>query len=152
LLGLVRIVENDEVGSPSRAAARGGDELGTGILCGAHGWEEGPIPRCIDDHAKLAMQLGSELARVAHDDDAAGWIVAEQPSDIRDRDADRFQGANCPAGKHQAGPFPWSVSCTCLSSALLTNSTESIAAPSWVRNCSIASFIGGGLSPHQLIA
>src|SRR5262249_36683654 len=41
--------------------------------------------------------------------------------------------------KHQAGPFPWSVSCTCLSSALLTNSTESIVAPSWVRNCSIAS-------------
>src|SRR5262249_13288265 len=54
--------------------------------------------------------------------------------------------------KHQAGPFPWSVSCTCLSSALFTNSTESIAAPSWVRNCSIASFIGGGRSPHQLIA
>src|SRR5262245_14898503 len=53
--------------------------------------------------------------------------------------------------KHQAGPFPRSVSCTCLSSALLTNSTESIAAPSWVRNCSIASFIGGGRSPHQLI-
>src|SRR5262249_39552440 len=41
---------------------------------------------------------------------------------------------------------------TRLSSALLTNSTESIAAPSWVRNCSIASFIGGGRSPHQLIA
>ena len=38
--------------------------------------------------------------------------------------------------KHQAGPFPRSVSCTCRSSALLTNSTESIAAPSWVRNCS----------------
>src|SRR5262249_23662340 len=53
---------------------------------------------------------------------------------------------------HQVGPFPRSVSCTCLSSALLTNSTESIAAPSWVRNCSIASFIGGGRSPHQLIA
>src|SRR4030095_13539802 len=47
-------------------------------------------------------------------------------------------------GKHQGGPCPWSVSCTCLSSALLTNSTESIAAPSWMRNCSIASFIGGG--------
>ena len=31
--------------------------------------------------------------------------------------------------KHQAGPSPWSVSGTCLSSALLTNSTESIAAP-----------------------
>jgi hypothetical protein len=44
-----------------------------------------------------------------------------------------------------------SVSITCLSSALLTNSTESIAAPSWVRNCSIASFIGGGRSPHQSI-
>ena len=54
--------------------------------------------------------------------------------------------------EHQAGPFPRSVSCICLSSALLTNSTESIAAPSWVRNCSIASFIGGGRSPHQLIA
>src|SRR5262249_22698725 len=54
--------------------------------------------------------------------------------------------------KHQGGPFPRSVSCTCLSSALLTNSTESIAAPSWVRNCSIASFIGDGRSPHQLIA
>src|SRR5262249_5166702 len=37
--------------------------------------------------------------------------------------------------KHQAGPFPRSVSCTCLPSALFTNSTESIAAPSWVRNC-----------------
>jgi hypothetical protein len=35
--------------------------------------------------------------------------------------------------KHQAGPFPRSVSCTCRSSALLTNSTESIAAPSWLR-------------------
>jgi hypothetical protein len=53
--------------------------------------------------------------------------------------------------KHQAGPSPRSVSGTCLSSALLTNSTESIAAPSWVRNCSIASFIGGGRSPHQSI-
>src|SRR5262249_27122205 len=56
------------------------------------------------------------------------------------------------AQQHQGGPFPRSVSGTCLSSALLTNSTESIAAPSWVRNCSIASFIGGGRSPHQLIA
>ncbi len=28
-------------------------------------------------------------------------------------------------------------------------SSESIAAPSWVRNCSIASFIGGGRSAHQ---
>ena len=34
--------------------------------------------------------------------------------------------------KHQAGPFPRSVSCTSLSSAPLTNSTESIADPSWV--------------------
>src|SRR5262249_48181666 len=53
--------------------------------------------------------------------------------------------------KHQAGPSVRSVSGACLSSALLTNSTESIAAPSWVRNCSIASFIGGGRSPHQSI-
>src|SRR5215472_1716076 len=29
-----------------------------------------------------------------------------------------------------------------VSSALLAGSTESIAAPSWVRNCSIAAFIG----------
>src|SRR5262249_27833698 len=36
------------------------------------------------------------------------------------------------APQHQAGPFPRSVSGACLSSALLTNSTESIAAPSWV--------------------
>src|SRR5262245_9263227 len=54
--------------------------------------------------------------------------------------------------KHQEGPLPWSLSCTCLSSARLTNSTESMADPSWVRNRSIASFIGGGRSPHQLIA
>jgi hypothetical protein len=47
-------------------------------------------------------------------------------------------------GKHQAGPSPQSVSGTCLSSSFLTFSTESIAAPSWVRNCSIDSFIGGG--------
>ena len=53
--------------------------------------------------------------------------------------------------KHQAGPSPRSVSGICRSSALLTNSTESIAAPSWVRNCSVASFIGGGRSPHQSI-
>src|SRR5271156_5258544 len=53
--------------------------------------------------------------------------------------------------KHQAGPFPRSVSCTCLSSALLTNSTESIAVSSWVRNCSIASFIGGGRAAHPSI-
>ena len=39
------------------------------------------------------MQFGGELVGVAHDDDAAGWIVAEQPGDIGDRDADRFQGA-----------------------------------------------------------
>jgi ABC-type oligopeptide transport system ATPase subunit len=39
-------------------------------------------------------------------------------------------------------------SCTSLASALLTNSTESIAAPSWLRNCSIASFISGGRSPQ----
>src|SRR5262245_3145042 len=50
--------------------------------------------------------------------------------------------------KHQGGPCPWSVSCTCLSSALLTNSTESIAAPSWMRNWSIASFgLGLGFAP-----
>jgi hypothetical protein len=52
-------------------------------------------------------------------------------------------------GKYQAEPFPRSLSGTCLSSALLTNSTESIAAPSWAQNCSIASFIGGGRSPQQ---
>jgi hypothetical protein len=52
---------------------------------------------------------------------------------------------------NQAGPSPPSFSGTCLSSALLTNSTESIAAPSWVRNCSIASSIGAGRSPHQSI-
>src|SRR5262245_56727251 len=55
------------------------------------------------------------------------------------------------AQQHQAGPFPRSVSGACLSSALLTNSTESIAAPSWVRNCSIASCIGGGRSPHHYL-
>src|SRR6516225_2189301 len=41
------------------------------------------------------------------------------------------------AARHQAGPFPRPVSCTCRSSALLTNSTESIAASNWERNCSI---------------
>src|SRR5215510_13103876 len=51
--------------------------------------------------------------------------------------------------QYQGGPFPGPVQCTSLSSALLTNSTESIAAPSSMRNCSIASFIGGGRSPHQ---
>src|SRR5262249_51564922 len=40
---------------------------------------------------------------------------------------------------------------TRLSSAFFTNSTESIAAPSWVRNCSIASFIGGGSDSLLLI-
>src|SRR5262245_14903348 len=54
--------------------------------------------------------------------------------------------------KHHGGPLPRSVSCICLPSALLTNSTESMAAPSWMRNSSIASFIGGGRSPHQLTA
>jgi hypothetical protein len=34
-----------------------------------------------------------------------------------------------------------------LSSALFTNSTESIAAPSWTRKLSISSFMGGGSSP-----
>src|SRR6266851_7002079 len=53
--------------------------------------------------------------------------------------------------KHQAGSSPRSFSGTCLSSALFTNSTASIAAPSWVRNCSIDSFIGAGRSPHQSI-
>src|SRR5262245_31322638 len=58
LFGLDRTVDDDEVGSPPReraadgsgvaAAAGGGDELGAGILCGAHGREEGPIPRRID--------------------------------------------------------------------------------------------------------
>src|SRR6266436_2028352 len=37
------------------------------------------------------------------------------------------------------------------SSALFTNSTESIAAPSWTRKLSISSFMGGGSSPHQSI-
>ena len=37
------------------------------------------------------------------------------------------------------------------SSALFTNSPESIAAPSWTRKLSIASFIGVGSSPHQSI-
>jgi hypothetical protein len=53
--------------------------------------------------------------------------------------------------KDQARPSRRSFSGTCLSSALLTNSTELIAAPSWPRNCSTASFIGGGRSPHQSI-
>jgi hypothetical protein len=38
--------------------------------------------------------------------------------------------ADTSSTNNQAGPSPWSVSWTCLSSALLTNSTESIAAPS----------------------
>src|SRR6266436_7650057 len=38
-----------------------------------------------------------------------------------------------------------------LSSALFTNSTESISAPSWTRKLSISSFMGGGSSPHQSI-
>jgi len=54
--------------------------------------------------------------------------------------------------EHHARPSGRSFSGTCLSSALLTNSTESIAAPSSMRNCSIASFIGAGRSPHQSIA
>src|SRR5207249_3235895 len=54
LFGLERIVDYDEIGSPPReraadrgsvaAAAGGGDELGAGILCGAHSREEGSIP------------------------------------------------------------------------------------------------------------
>ena len=44
----------------------------------------------------------------------------------------------------------YSLSCTCLPSALLTNSTESMAAPSWMRNSWIASFIGGS-EPRRLV-
>jgi hypothetical protein len=53
--------------------------------------------------------------------------------------------------KNQAGPLPRSVSCTCVSSALFTNSTKSIAAPSWVRNGSIASLsVAASLPASQL--
>src|SRR2546430_13552254 len=89
LFGLERIIDDDEVGSPSReraadgggvtAAAGGGDELGAGILCGARGWKEGSIPGRIDHHAELAMQLGGELLGVAHHDDAPGWVECGGP-------------------------------------------------------------------------
>src|SRR5438093_2706150 len=53
--------------------------------------------------------------------------------------------------KHQAGPSPRSFSGTCLSSALLTNSTESIAAPSWVESArSLLSSAAAGLPTSQL--
>src|SRR5262249_30940097 len=49
-------------------------------------------------------------------------------------------------------PSLWGVSGAGLSSARFTNSTASMAAPSWTRKLSIASFIGGGSAPHQSMA
>ena len=98
LFGLERIVDDDEVGpAPGEraadrggvaAAARRGDEFGAAIPCRPHGREQRPIPRRIDDHAELAMQFGGKLVGIAHDDDAAGGIVTEQPRHIGNRHAD----------------------------------------------------------------
>ena len=51
--------------------------------------------------------------------------------------------------KDQTGPSAESVSGGCVSSARLTHSTESIAAPSWAQNCSMSSFNGDGRGPHK---
>src|SRR5882757_6472241 len=85
LLGLERIVDDDEVGAAARerAAGRGGiaaaacrgHELRAAVPCRPHGREQGPIPRRIDNHAELAMQLAGEFVGVAHHNDAAGRIV-----------------------------------------------------------------------------
>jgi hypothetical protein len=40
---------------------------------------------------ELTMQLGGEIARVAHDDHAPGRIPPQKPGDIGDRDANRLE-------------------------------------------------------------
>ena len=69
-------------------AAGRGNELSAAVPGGQHAREQRPIPRCIDDHAELAMQFGGELVGVAHHDHLAGWIVTEQPCHIGNRDTD----------------------------------------------------------------
>src|ERR1700732_4329921 len=53
--------------------------------------EDRRIPLRGDHHAKLPVEFGREVARIARHDDVACRIMAEQPSDIGDRDADRFE-------------------------------------------------------------
>ncbi len=69
------------------------DELEAGFLRPPQGGKERLIPLGAAHHPKLSVESGGEVARIACHDHAACRIVAEQPSDIRNRDADRFERA-----------------------------------------------------------
>src|SRR6516165_3938634 len=103
LLGFLRIVHDDEVaaasgeraahGSRITPAASGRNEFGAGVLGDAHLREQRAKPAGIDDHAELPVELGGELVRVAHHDDAAGRVVSEPPSNEGDRNNKRLERA-----------------------------------------------------------
>src|SRR6266849_6826774 len=82
------------------------DELEAGFLRPPQGGKERRIPLGADHHPKLSVEFGGEVARIACHDHAACRIVAEQPSDIRNRDADRFERARRLVDHQGAGPRP----------------------------------------------
>ena len=102
-VGVEGIVDDDQIGaSPGErssdrgrvsAPPLGRDELETGFPRPSQRGKERRVPLGADDHPKLSMEFGGEVARIACHDHAACRIVAEQPSDIRNRDADRFERA-----------------------------------------------------------
>jgi hypothetical protein len=97
------VVDNDQVSAAScqssadrrrvSAATSRGDEFKPRLLSRDCVWEELPIPLRFDDHAELAMKLGSKVPRIARHDDAACRIMSEKPSDVGNRDTHRLERA-----------------------------------------------------------
>ena len=103
LFGFQRIVDNNQIRAAAgqcaayrsriSTAAGGGYKFRSRVPCWAHRGEQMTIPRRIDHHPELPMQLGCEVIGIADNDNAASRIVSQQPRNIGDRNRQGFQRA-----------------------------------------------------------
>jgi hypothetical protein len=104
LLGLQRIVDDDDVGTPSGqhpadrggepAALRGRLELRHGLPLGGKPGREGTlVPVAHNDTPAIARELVGEILRVTDAEDLRAGLAPEAPGRKRDRAQQRFQVA-----------------------------------------------------------
>jgi len=112
-LGLQRIVDDDQVGTPpgQHTADRGGDaralggrlEFGHGLMarCEAHR-EEALVPVAGEDAAAIAREFVGEVLGIADAEDLRTRLVSEAPGRKRDRGQVRLQMARQQADEQPA--------------------------------------------------
>ena len=135
LLGLERVVDDDQVGSAAgqHPANRGGDaralrrrlEFGYGLMARRQaGREEALVPVAGEDAPAIARELVGEVLGVADAEDLRTRLVAEAPGREGDRGEVRLQTARRQADDQPPDIWP---ACTAASFAAISSTCQFIA-------------------------